>query len=124
LNNQPVDLAMGYFNVIWQGDVNDFVLRSLEHTQSPAKILNITGPETLSVREVAQEFGRLSGAKPRFINIEAETALLSNPAETYRIFGTPKVPASKVIKWISEWLKDGNRLLGKPTHFEVRDGKY
>jgi len=124
LNNQPVDLAMGYFNVIWQGDVNDFVLRSLEHTQSPAKILNITGPETLSVREVAQEFGRLSGVKPRFINIEAETALLSNPAETYRIFGTPKVPASKVIKWISEWLKDGNRLLGKPTHFEVRDGKY
>ena len=124
LNKEPVDLAMGYFNVIWQGDVNDFVLRSLEHTQSPAKILNITGPETLSVREVAQEFGRLSGVKPRFINIEAETALLSNPAETYRIFGTPKVPASKVIKWISEWLKDGNRLLGKPTHFEVRDGKY
>ncbi len=66
LNKQPVDLAMGFFNVIWQGDMNDFVLRSLEYAQSPAKILNITGPETLSVREVANEFGRLSGIKPVF----------------------------------------------------------
>lgn len=124
INQQPVDLTMGYFNTIWQGDVNDFVLRSLEHTQSPAKIINITGPETLSVKEVALQFGKLSGVKPIFINTEAQTALLSNSSEVFRIFGKPKVPAEQVIKWISEWLKGGGRLLGKPTHFEVRDGKY
>jgi nucleoside-diphosphate-sugar epimerase len=124
LNNQPVDLAMGFFNVIWQGDMNYFVLRSLEYAQSPARILNITGPETLSVKKVANEFGRLSGIKPVFINAESDTALLSNSTEAYRLFGRPEVPASNIIKWIYEWLKGGRRVLGKPTHFEVRDGKY
>jgi nucleoside-diphosphate-sugar epimerase len=124
INRQPVDLTMGYFNIIWQGDVNDFVLRSLEHTQSPAKILNITGPETLSVKEVALKFGKLLEVKPIFTNSEAQTALLSNSSEAFRIFGKPKVPAEQVIKWIAEWLKGGGRLLGKPTHFEVRDGNY
>ncbi|HOB83767.1 MAG TPA: NAD-dependent epimerase/dehydratase family protein [Bacteroidales bacterium] len=124
MTGQPVDLAMGYFNVIWQGDMNDFVLRSLEFAQSPARILNITGPETLSVRDVANEFGRLSGNKPVFINNEAETALLSNSSEALRLFGQPGVHPSTIIRWIYEWLKSGKRLLGKPTHFEVRDGKY
>jgi len=124
LNDQPVDLTMGHFNVIWQGDVNDFVLRSLEYAKSPAKILNVTGPEILSVREVASEFGRHFGVKPRFVNKEAETALLSNSTEAFNLFGKPKVPVLQVIKWTAEWLKDGKRLLGKPTHFEVRDGKY
>jgi hypothetical protein len=123
-NDQPIDLAMGYFNVLWQGDVNDFVLRSLEYAQSPARILNVTGPEILSVREVALEFGKLLGKTPLFINTEAETSLLSNSSEAFRLFGKPKVPAVQVIKWIAGWLKDGKRLLGKPTHFEVRDGKY
>jgi len=123
-NNLPVDLSMGYFNVIWQGDMNDFVLRSLEYVQSPAKILNVTGPEILSVRETASEFGRLFGVKTEFVNTEAETALLSNSSEAFRLFGKPVVSADKVIKWIADWLKDGGRLLGKPTHFEVRDGKY
>ena len=123
-NDQPVDLTMGHFNVIWQGDVNDFVLRSLEHTRCPARILNVTGPEILSVREVALEFGKLFGVKPRFINKEAETALLSNSSEAFKLFGKPKVPVNQIIKWIAEWLNEGKRLLGKPTHFEVRDGKY
>jgi nucleoside-diphosphate-sugar epimerase len=123
-NDQPVDLTMGYFNVIWQGDMNDFVLRSLEYAQSPSKILNITGPEILSVREVALEFGRLFGVKPRFINTEAETALLSNSAEAFKLFGRPKVLVSRIIKWTAGWLNDGGKLLGKPTHFEVRNGTY
>jgi hypothetical protein len=123
-NDQPVDLTMGYFNVIWQGDMNDFVLRSLEYAQSPSKILNITGPEILSVREVALEFGRLFEVKPRFINAEAETALLSNSAEAFKLFGRPKVLVSRIIKWTAGWLNDGGKLLGKPTHFEVRNGEY
>jgi nucleoside-diphosphate-sugar epimerase len=123
-NDQPVDITMGHFNVIWQGDVNDFVLRSLEHSRCPAKILNITGPEILSVREVALEFSRLFGVKVQFVGKEAETALLSNSSEAYKLFGRPGMPVSQVIKWTAEWMKQGGKLLGKPTHFEVRDGVY
>ncbi len=124
LQREPVDLTMGYFNVIWQGDMNDFVLRSLEYTTSPARILNITGPETLSVKEVAHEFGRLFGITPLFLNSESETALLSNSEKAFRLFGKPRMPVSRIIILISEWLKEGKRLLGKPTHYEVRNGKY
>lgn len=123
-NNLPVDLNMGYFNVIWQGDMNDFVLRSLEYTRSPAMILNITGPEILSVREVALEFGKLLGIEPKLTNNEADTALLSNSEKAFELFGKPKMPVSQVIKWIAEWLQEDKKLLGKPTHFEVRDGIY
>jgi len=124
LNNKPVDLAMGYFNVIWQGDMNNFVLRSPEHVKSPANVLNITGSETLSVKEVALEFGKLFGMNPVFENKEAETALLSNSEKAFSIFGRPTVPISQVIEWTAYWLLEDKELLGKPTHFEVRDGKY
>lgn len=124
LNKQPVDLTMGYFNVIWQGDMNNFVLRSLELAESPAKVLNITGPEILSVRDAANEFGKLMGVDPILTGTEAPTALLSNSEEAFSLFGRPKVPISLVIKWIANWIKEDKGLLGKPTHFEVRDGKY
>jgi nucleoside-diphosphate-sugar epimerase len=123
-NDLPVDLAMGYFNVIWQGDVNEMVLRSLELSTSPAKVLNITGPDTLSVREVAIEFGKLFGRNPKLVNKEAQTALLSNSELAYDLLGRPRTPISQVIKWIADWMKEDKKLLGKPTHFEVRDGKY
>ena len=123
-NQQPVDLAMGYFNVIWQGDVNEVVLRSLEHASSPAWILNITGGEILSVREVAQEFGKLFGVEVKLVGEEAQTALLNNSNKAHKLFGHPKVPVSLLTKWIAEWMKEEGKLLGKPTHFEVRDGKY
>jgi nucleoside-diphosphate-sugar epimerase len=123
-NKSPIDLSMGYFNVIWQGDVNDMVLRSMEICESPAKILNITGPEILSVREVASEFGKLFNTEPAFVNKEAGTALLNNSEQAFQLFGRPKVSTSQVIKWISHWISKGGTLLGKPTHFEVRDGKY
>ncbi len=123
-NGLPVDLTMGYFNVIWQGDVNDYVLRSIELSASPARVLNVTGPEILSVREVAKEFGELFGIKPKLVNEEAPTALLSNSGMAYGILGRPKTPIPEVIKWIAAWMKEDKKLLGKPTHFEVRDGKY
>ena len=123
-NNQPVDLTMGYFNVIWQGDVNDFVLRSLQHTSSPARVLNITGSETLSVKNVALKFGKLFNVKPVLVGKEAETALLSDSSEAYALFGKPRMPIDKVIEWIGAWMNEDKKLLGKPTHFEVRDGKY
>lgn len=123
-NNLPVDLSMGYFNAIWQGDANNYVLRSILQTESPAKILNITGVETISVREVAQKFGKLFNTKVSFVGNEAETALLSNSNKVFSMYGKPKVTSDEIIKWTAEWLKEGKRILGKPTHFEVRDGKY
>ncbi|MDD4869709.1 MAG: epimerase [Kiritimatiellae bacterium] len=123
-NRQPVDLAMGYFNVIWQGDANDVVLRSLEHCASPANVLNITGPEILSVRKVAGEFAKLFKVDVKFTGNEASTALLSNSGRAYDLFGRPKVPIAQVIKWIAGWIMEDGKLLGKPTHFEVRNGKY
>ena len=123
-NNIPVDLSMGYFNIIWQGDMNNYVLRSVEYAGSPPRILNITGSEILSVREISKEFGRLFGTDPLFINNESDTALLSNPAEVIKLFGKPKICVNQIIIWIAEWLKSNGRILNKPTHFEVRDGKY
>lgn len=121
---EPVDLSMGYFNVIWQGDANDVVLRSLDHTQSPAKAINISGPEILSVREVAVEFGKPLGIKPELVGEEAQTALLTNSNEAYRLFGRPRVPIETLIQWVAYWMEENGKTLGKPTHFEVRDGKY
>lgn len=123
-NEETIDLTMGYFNVIWQGDSNDVVLRSIDVAESPARVINITGEDVLHVREVAIEFGKLFGVEPKFAGKEAPTALLVNSQEAYNLFGRPKVPIAQVIKWSAEWLKDDKRLLGKPTHFEVRDGKY
>ncbi len=122
--NEPVDLTMGHFNVIWQGDMNDFVLRSLEQAGSPAAVLNVTGPDILSVKEVALEFGKLFGVTPVFENREAPTALLNNATRAFELFGKPKTPVSQVIRWIAGWMSEEHELLGKPTHFEVRDGKY
>ncbi|PID91189.1 MAG: epimerase [Bacteroidetes bacterium] len=123
-NQEAIDLSMGYFNVIWQGDVNDMVLRSLNLCESPAMILNITGEETLSVKQVALEFGRLFKLKPVFLNEEADSALLNNSGKAYRLLGKPKLGTGQIIKWIAAWLSEDGETLGKPTHYEVRDGKY
>ena len=123
-NDQEVDLAMGYFNVIWQGDMNVSSLLSLSQCTSPAKIINLTGNEILSVRQVAFEFGKLFGKKPKYSREEAPTALLSNASLSHSLFGEPKVSTVQLIKWVANWMNHENRLLNKHTHFEVRDGKY
>lgn len=123
-SDQVVDLTMGYFNVIWQGDMNAMSLLCLAHCTSPANIVNLTGPETLSVRQVALAFGELFGKTPEFSGEEAPTALLSNSALMHDWHGRPTVSPEQIIRWIAGWLDHGNRLLNKQTHFEVRDGKY
>jgi len=123
-NREAIDLSMGYFNVIWQGDMNNMVLRSLEQCASPARILNITGEHILSVREVALEIGKLFKVEPEFVNEEAKTDLLNNAGEAFRLFGRPEVSTKQMILWIANWLKEERAILDKPTHFEVRDGKY
>lgn len=124
LEGRPIDLTMGYANVIWQGDANSVALRSFAHCQSPALVLNLTGPEVLSVRRAAEQFGRILGLEPIFVGRESETALLSNAARCHRLFGCPEVKPEQMIEWIAMWLRGGGRLLNKPTHFESRDGKF
>lgn len=123
-NGQPVDLTMGYFNAIWQGDANNMVLRSIQHAACPAWVVNITGPETLSVRNVALKFGELFDKEVKFTGKEASTALLSDARQAFGLFGKPRVPVGKVMEWTYRWMEEEKKLLGKPTHFEVRNGKY
>lgn len=122
--DQLIDLTMGYFNVIWQGDMNAMSLLSLSRCTSPANIFNLTGPETLSVREVALEFGKLFGKTPKFSGEESPTALLSNAGLSHKLLAKPTVLPKQIIHWIASWINHENRLLNKQTHFEVRDGKY
>lgn len=121
---EAIDLSMAYFNVIWQGDMNDMVLRSLEKCESPASILNITGEHILSVKEVAQEFGEIFGVKPEFVNEVSKTALLNNAEHAFKLLGRPKVSTRQMILWIADWIREEGETLGKPTHYEVRNGKY
>ncbi len=124
LAGEPIDLTMGHFNALWQADANAMALCAFGHVASPPRVLNLAGPELLSVRRVAEEFGRLLGRDMRFTGGEAADALLSNGQLGHRLFGYPQVPAQQMTHWIAAWLQRGGPRLGKPTHFEVRDGKF
>jgi nucleoside-diphosphate-sugar epimerase len=121
---RAVDLTMGHANVIWQGDANSVALRALEHCQSPPLVLNLTGPETVSIRQLVLRFGAILGIEPTFSGVEAPTALLSNAGRCFRLFGYPEVTLDEMIEWTAQWVGMGGRTLAKPTHFEVRDGKF
>ncbi len=123
-NEEPVDVTMGYANVIWQGDANAMILQTLKFCKSPAMHINVTGPELVSIRETAVKFGKLLNKKVSFTGIENETALLGNAELSFKLFGKPRVTIEKLMEWTAKWITDEKVLLGKPTHFEVRDGKY
>jgi nucleoside-diphosphate-sugar epimerase len=121
---KPVDLSMGAANVIWQGDANSVALRSFSHCTSPATVLNLTGPETLSVRRIAEYIGSHLGINPEFTGTESTDALLNNAQRCHRIYGYPSVTADQMLEWTAEWIALGGATLNKPTHFEARDGKF
>ncbi|MDR3620156.1 MAG: NAD(P)-dependent oxidoreductase [Paludisphaera borealis] len=120
----PVDLSVGSFNVIWQGDANANALQTFDHLATPPWLINVTGPEILNVRETAETFGRLFGRSATFTGAETEQALLSDSSQAFRLFGRPKISADQMIRWIADWLARGGPTLGKPTHFEASDGKF
>ena len=124
IEEREIDLSMGHFNVIWQGDANEIALRSLHHCSVPAKILNVTGPETISLRWCAEEFGKLLGKKPIFRNEEQPTSYLNNAAESFRLFGYPRTTLKQMTELLAEWISSGGKKVNKPTHFQERKGKY
>jgi nucleoside-diphosphate-sugar epimerase len=124
LAGEPVDVSMGNANVIWQADANAMSIASLAHADSPPLVINVTGPEMISIREVAREFGRLFNKEPHITGHESGTALLNNSQLAHRLFGYPKVPVRQIIQWTADWLGRGGTTLNKPTHFETRDGKF
>lgn len=119
---QPVPLATGRFNCIWQGDANALILCMVAHATHPPLVLNLTGPEFLSVREVALELGRRMQREPLFAGAETETALLSDTRRCRALLGVPKVTIDDMIEATADWVSHDRPSLGKPTHFEVRDG--
>ena len=124
LSGEAVDVTMGHVNVIWQGDACAQSLRALRHAEVPASPINISGPETVSVRWLAQEFAQRFGKRVEIVGQEAPTAWLANTAQAARLFGYPQVPLARLIDWQADWMARGLKSLGKATHFEVRDGTY
>jgi len=124
LGGETLDLTMGHVNVIWQGDANAVALRCLAHTTAPTSPLNVTGPQTLSVRWLADEFARRFGRSARLTGSEAPTGWLNNAAHMVAEFGPPKVGIERMLDWTADWLLRGLPSHGKPTHYEVRDGRF
>jgi nucleoside-diphosphate-sugar epimerase len=120
----PIDLGMGYCNVIWQTDANAMTLQAFGHAASPPFALNVAGPDLLRVREVCEQFAQRMGKPVKFVGKESPDALLSNAQRGFSLMGKPAVTAPQMIDWIADWLLRGGETLGKPTHFESRDGKF
>jgi len=120
----PVDVTMGAANVIWQGDANARAIQCLAHTASPPVALNVTGLERVSIRSLAQRFGELLEREPVITGKEGDTVWLWDAARSYKLFGPPTVTLTEMIEATANWLRRGGASLGKPSHFEVTDGRF
>jgi len=123
-SGQSVPLSMGYLNAIWQGDACAMSLQALGYASAPPLVINIAGPEVLSVRSVARQFAELLHRPVRFEGQESADALLSNAKKSYELFGYPRLRADQMISWIADWVSRGGETLEKPTHFEERAGRF
>lgn len=124
LDDEPIDVTMGHVNQIWQGDAVGYLIQFLTIADCPARTINVTGPDILSVRELGRMFAEHMGKKARFVGTEADTALLGNSDEAFDLFGTPPTSAETVVRWMGAWVARGGESLGKPTKYERRDGKF
>ncbi|MBN1294818.1 MAG: NAD(P)-dependent oxidoreductase [Candidatus Latescibacteria bacterium] len=120
---RPVNIEMGYANVIWQGDANNIALRCLEHVSSPPEILNVTG-DKIRIRDIAARFGEIMKKEPVFEGKESSTALLSDNSKMKKFMGEPRISLDQMLQMTAEWIQSGGKSLEKPTHFQTRDGQY
>lgn len=121
---KTIDLTAGHVNVIWQGDANAMILRMLAHATTPTTPINISGPETISIRWLASEFGKRFGKEPQFSGEEAGDGWLVNTGKARQLLGEPSVPLERMIGWTADWISRGARSLGKETHYDTRDGSF
>jgi len=121
---QPIDLSMGHVNVIWQGDANAMALRALAHATVPTTPLNVSGPEIASVRALARAFARRFDRPAVLVGEEARDAWIVDTTQSQALFGYPTVPLGRMIDWVADWVDSDMPTLGKPTHYEARDGRY
>lgn len=121
---EKINLENGFVNVVWQRWANSIIFRSFSICDIPSRVLNLTGPEILSARKTAEEFGRLFGKEPLFKGKETDTAYLSDASKCFSIFGKPDVNPDIMVRWIAHWIKKGGKFFNKPTHFEQRNGRY
>lgn len=124
LHGEPVPLDVPYVNFVWQRYANEVALRSFELCAAPPTILNVTGPETISVRELAERLAARLGVTATFSGEPGEVAFLSNASRCHRLFGLPEIGAWELVEMVAKWLKNGGRTLGRPTKFWVRDGRF
>ena len=124
IDGTPISLTTPCFNFIWQGSANEIAIRGLLHCESPMRIMNVTGPETVSIKETSIKLGKYLGKEPVFEGEEGNTAYLNNAGLAMETFGYPEVSAETLIKWQAEYILDGGRTIDKPTHFEERKGSY
>jgi len=124
LHDEPIDVTMGSVNLIWQGDAHNYIIRALGISQNPPAILNVTGPQTLAVRDLAGRIGKRLGKEPRFTSQEAATALLSNASRCVELFGPPALSLDEMLQAIVPWVAAGKPVLSKPTKYQVRDGRF
>jgi nucleoside-diphosphate-sugar epimerase len=121
---RDVDVSTPVFNVIWQRDANAMTLAALAAVRTPAAVINVAGPEILKVRQVAAEFGKRMGKDVRFTGQEATTAYLNDGRCGYRLLGATETNSAEMLNWTADWVKRGGETLGKPTHFQVRSGRF
>ena len=123
-DGEPVDVSMGHVNVVWQGDANEVALRALLHCEAPPRVINLTGPETASVRQLARRLGERLGKEPVFAGEEQESALLNDASRAHALFGYPSVALNTLVDWVADWVAGGGETHGKPTKFQVRTGEF
>jgi dTDP-4-dehydrorhamnose reductase len=124
LGGHPIDVTMGYVNVIWQRDAVEHVLRAESVASSPAVVLNVAGKPIVSVRKLAEEFGKRFAKDPILTGSEEPTAWLNDGSRAHGLFGAPQVALDDMLDRVAAWLSSGGSTHGKPTKFEVRDGKF
>ncbi len=123
-DNRPVDLTTGYANVIWQGDANRQILRALKHCSSPPMALNVSNSPPISIRDLAERFAVLFNKPVQLTGTENARSWLINTSKAQSLFGPPAVSLESMVSWTADWILRGGESLGKPTHFEIRDGAY